>query len=317
MTEQEQAHSPSAAPPPEEWNTAVQVLRDLLASSGGAVSSYALREALEKKGIKDARGLVVSLRYYDFDASPEDGRSRPDVRWYGHAKSFYTEERFAKLQRKTEEKATDAEQQVAAAPSEAEGDDEDEAAPPRERRRNRQEERRLGTYVVSALENIYQSEHTPDDASYVFDVHSDRAGTDYENVDVLAIHWRSPKVAELVSVEVKLDFSARLVQQARNYTRFSDRVWVAAPLLAEAADASAALRDFDPQLFEHVVESGLGILACRRRPGRSYEVVPVHWPRRLDPDPVEREGFLERYRKAFEQAGVLAPRAGRRNPVFG
>ena len=159
--------------------------------------------------------------------------------------------------------------------------------------------------------------HTPDDAPYVFDVHHDRAGSDYENVNVLAIHWRSSKVAELISVEVKLDFTARLVQQARNYGRFSDRVWIAAPLLAEAADASAALRDFDPQLFEHVVEAGLGILACRRRPGRSYEVLPVHWPRRLAPDPVEKEGFLERYRPHFEQAAVLAPRAGRRNPVFG
>jgi hypothetical protein len=106
------------------------------------------------------------------------------------------------------------------------------------------------------------------------------------------------------------------VQQARNYGRFSDRVWIAVPVLAEAADASGALREFDPLLFEHVVDAGLGILACRRRPGRSYEVLPVHWPRRSYPDPVEKELFLERYRRSFEEAGVLAPRGGHRYPAL-
>jgi hypothetical protein len=86
---------------------------------------------------------------------------------------------------------------------------------------------------------------------------------------------------------------------------------------AEAADASGvALREFDPLLFEHVVDAGLGVLACRRRPGRSYEVLPVHWPRRARPDPVEKEAFLERYRRCFEEAGVLAPRGGHRYPAF-
>jgi len=58
-------------------------------------------------------------------------------------------------------------------------------------------------------------------------------------------------------------------------------------------------------------------LACRRRPGRSYEIVPIHWPRRLNPDAVEKDLFLERYRKHFERAGVLAPRGGHRYPTFG
>jgi hypothetical protein len=151
----------------------------------------------------------------------------------------------------------------------------------------------------------------------VFDVHNGRAGNEFENVDVMAVHWRSSKVVELVTVEVKLEFTARLVQQARNYGRFCDRVWLAVPVLAEAADAAGALREFDPMLFEHVVDTGLGILACRRRPGRSYEVLPVHWPRRMRPDLVEKDGFLERYRRQFEQAGVLAPRSGHRFPAFG
>ena len=308
--------SPSEAPSPEAWTVGTQVLQELLQKSGGVVSSLALRHALEQRNISDARRLVVSLKYYDFDAPPEDGRPKPAFRWYSHAKSFYTEERFAKLQRAQEQQATTAEQSEQAAVAEAEGEEDEQDALPKERRRNRQEERRLGTYVVSALENIYQSDHTPDEAPYVFDVHSDRAGTEFENVDVMAAHWRSPKVVELVTVEVKLDFTARLVQQARNYARFSDRVWVAVPVLAEASDASAALREFDPLLFEHVIDTGLGILACRRRPGRSYEVLPVHWPRRTRADAVEKEAFLERYRRHFEQAGVLAPRGGHRYPAF-
>ena len=308
--------SPSEAPSPETWTVGTQVLRDLLQQSGGVVSSLALRHALEQRNIPDARRLVVSLKYFDFDAPPEDGRPKPPFHWYSHARSFYTEEQFAKLKKAQEQQATSAEQTEAGTAAEVETEDDEPDVLPKERRRNRQEERRLGTYVVSALESIYQSDHTPDDAPYVFDVHNERAGSEFENVDVMAAHWRSQKVVELVTVEVKLDFTARLVQQARNYGRFSDRVWIAIPVLAEAADASGALREFDPLLFEHVVDAGLGMLACRRRPGRSYEVLPVHWPRRTRPDPVEKEAFLERYRRCFEEAGVLAPTRGHRYPAF-
>jgi hypothetical protein len=54
---------------------------------------------------------------------------------------------------------------------------------------------------MTVLENIYQSEHTPEDSDYVFDVHSDRPGSEFENVDLLAVHWRSAKSVELVAVE--------------------------------------------------------------------------------------------------------------------
>ncbi|MGO9833468.1 MAG: hypothetical protein ACLP1X_04570 [Polyangiaceae bacterium] len=308
--------SPSVAPSPETWTVGTQVLHDLLQQSNGVVSSRGLRHALEQRKIPDARRLVVSLKYFDFDAPPEDGRPKPPFRWYSHARSFYTEEQFAKLKNAQDQQATTAEQAVAGPVAEVETEDEDQDVPPKERRRSRQEERRLGTYVVSALESIYQSDHAPEDAPYVFDVHNERAGSEFENVDVMAAHWRSQKVVDLVTVEVKLDFTARLVQQARNYGRFSDRVWIAVPVLAEAADAAGALREFDPCLFEHIVDAGLGVLACRRRPGRSYEVLPVHWPRRLFPDPVEKEAFLERYRPSFEEAGILAPRGGHRYPAF-
>jgi hypothetical protein len=306
--------SPSAPPDPMHWATSLEVLRDLL-NKEGCVSSLALREALERRGIPDARDMVIRLRYFDFDAPDDVQFPKPDFRWHGHARSFYSPERYQTLQKAEEVKATVAEnEEVAAAATDSEEAEEEVYAAARARPKYRQEERRLGAYAVSTLESLYQSEHTPEDSDYVFDVHSDRPGTEFENVDLLAVHWRSSKTVELIAVEVKLDFTARLVQQARNYSRFADRVWIAVPVLAELSEAANALRDFDPMLFEHVVDSGLGILACRRRPGRSYEVVPVHWPRRIDPDPVEKELFLERYRKHFEAAGVLPPRGGRRYP---
>jgi hypothetical protein len=68
------------------------------------------------------------------------------------------------------------------------------------------------------------------------------------------------------------------------------------------------LRETDPLLFDYIIESGLGILACKRRPGSCYDVTPVHWPRRQEPDPIEKERFIERYRAHLERAGAVAPR---------
>ncbi len=175
--------------------------------------------------------MVVRLRFFDFEAPDDDHFPKPDFRWYGKAKSIYSPERYQTLQRAEDARATVAEREETPA-ADAE-DEEYEVAPAREKPKNRQEERRLGTYAVTTLESIYQSEHAPDDSDYVFDVHSDRPGTEFENIDLLAVHWRSSKAVELVAVEVKLDFTARLVQQARNYMRFADRVWLAVPILAE------------------------------------------------------------------------------------
>lgn len=303
------ATTPSEVPP-SSWAIGSRLLLELLDRNQGCVSSFALRRALEDAGVPDSRGVAVRLRYFDFDEPDE--LPKPDRRWFAHARSFYTEEAFERLRRVQEEQATRAE----TADTVKEVDEEDDIKPRNERRQARQEEARLGTYVVGALENIYQSDYAPTESPYAFDVHSERPGSEFENVDAIAVHWRSERIAEIVSVEVKLDFTARLLQQARNYSRFSDRVWVAVPVLADVADVAEALRDYDPLLFEHVLEVGLGILACRRRPGRSYEIVPVQWPRRNHPDAVEREQFLERYRSSFEAAGVLAPRTRTRYPVF-
>jgi hypothetical protein len=119
-----------------------------------------------------------------------------------------------------------------------------------------------------------------------------------------------PKCIDIVTVEVKLKFTSFLVQQARNYTRFSERVWIALPVDATSAkDASVELRAQDTLLFEHVVASGLGILACHRGRGGAYDVFPVHWPSRQAVDERERELFIERYRPQFEESRVIPPAA--------
>lgn len=301
-------------PPPNDWATALDVLRNELAAHGGVVSTRALRAALERAGIANPRPLSVRIKHFDFDAALDDNVTRPDFRWRAYARSIYTLDAYQRdVVREQDEAARVAEQ--AGAATEDDSDEAEEAIPPlSERRRNRQEESRMGVYVVRALENIYGSDHAPEDATCVFDVHNGRNGGGFENVDQIAVHWRSAKCVELVTVEAKLYFTPQLVQQARNYMRFSDRVWIAVPVPATAADAAASLRDYDPFLFEHVVEIGLGVLACRRRQGRAYEVFPVHWPRRMTPDPMERDRFIERYREKFELAGVLAPRVGRQYP---
>ena len=86
--------------------------------------------------------------------------------------------------------------------------------------------------------------------------------------------------------------------------------------LAETRSLQEQIRDqFEAeQPFEYAISRGLGILACRRRQGRRYEVFPVHWPLRNQPDPVEQDWFLERYRDQFEEAGILEPQSKRRLP---
>ena len=79
-------------------------------------------------------------------------------------------------------------------------------------------------------------------------------------------------------------------------------------------DSHWELRERNPTLFEYAISRGLGILACRRRKGRRYEVFPVHWPLRHNLDPLEVDEFLERYREEFEDGGVLEPKDKRRPP---
>lgn len=135
-------------------------------------------------------------------------------------------------------------------------------------------------------------------------------GGSFENVDVVAVHWRPHNICELITVEVKLEFSAQAVQQALNYARSSHRTWIA----VETGSALELLQR-DPSLFEYAISRGLGVLACRRLQGRAYDVSPIHWPLRNQPGPVEEAEFHERYREELEKAGALEPDR-RRFPRF-
>jgi hypothetical protein len=288
-----------------DWGLAFQVLNDLLTSNKGCVSTTALRRELENHGIADARPVVVELKFFDPESSRERGIPVPSFKFHHLGRSFYSEERY-KQELKKQEEATTKEADAASRQASVAAPEE-----PPVSRTNRQEEARLVAYVKGALEDLYSSEAIPEDRTIVFDVHSARKGSSFENVDLIAVHWRPCNVCDLITVEVKLEFSAQVVQQALNYARFSHRAWVA--VLVET-DSNAELREKNPTLFEYAISHGLGILACRRRQGRSYEVFPVHWPIRNQLDPLEEEEFKERYRNEFEAAGVIEPREKRRLP---
>jgi hypothetical protein len=291
---------------PLDWGLAFRVLDDLLKSNGGVVSSTMLRRELERNhGIADARPLLVELTFFDPDSARERGIPEPGFRFHHLGRSFYSEEKYAdeakKLQQATIKEAEDA--------SDAVSETEPEEVPVS--RTNRQEEARLVTYVKRGLEEIYSSDLNADEKTFVFDVHSLRKGSSFENVDLIAVHWLPHNMCELISVEVKLEFNPQVVQQALNYTRFSHRAWIAVPV---ETDSHVELRERDPGLFEYAIARGLGVLACRRRRGKSYDVFPVHWPQRNTLDLLDQEEFVERYRDEFEEAGVTESRGKLRVP---
>jgi hypothetical protein len=298
----ETASEPST-PSKQDWELAFRVLGEQLASHGGCISAVALRRELERRhSVVDARPLVVELQFFDPESSRERGIPVPSFRFRYLLRSFYSEERYVQAQKKQEdetaEEAEDASRAASTAPLE-----EITVKPA-----NRQEEARLVAYVKSALEDLYASDAGPEDTPFVFDVHSARRGGSFENVDLIAVHWRSRSFCDLITVEVKLEFSPHVVQQALSYTRFSHRAWVAVPV---EGDSTAYLPRRYPALFDYAISRGLGVLACRRRQGRSYEVTPVHWPLRNQGDPLQEQEFIERYREQFEKAGVIEPERGR------
>jgi hypothetical protein len=177
--------------PSYNWDFAFQVLRDLLKSKNGCVSSRALREELERHGVTDARDLVVELKFFDPESSDERGIPKPPFKFHHLKRSFYLEENYARELRAQEQAAAEAASDA-------------EVAAPEEiptSRTNRQEEARLVTYVKSALEDLYSGDATPDDKDCVFDVHSARAGGSFENVDL----YQGSRVQTLLVVIAGLD----------------------------------------------------------------------------------------------------------------
>jgi hypothetical protein len=277
------------------WELGLGVLRELLRSHNGRVSSTALRRELERNhGIIDAGPLLVELTYFNAELNRERGLPVPEFRFHHLGRSFYSEEKYAEQEEATTEEAEDASREASEAPV-------DNVAEAETSRTNRQDEARLVKYVKTKLEELYSSDFVSDEKKYVFDVHSSRAGGSFENVDLLAVHFLTRNVCELISVEVKLEFGPQVVQQALNYARFSHRAWVAVAVQSSPLE----LRALHPALFEYAISRGLGLLACRRRQGGRYEVDPVHWPLLSQPDRLEQEEFIERYRDELEQAGVV------------
>jgi hypothetical protein len=289
---------------------AYELLQQLLSENHGATSSIQLKRALiTRLAIEEpeARSLMVELQFLDESAAQRIGKT--EAKTYHYGRTFYSKDRYEEVLAQTDKEADTKEQ-------EAEGKPDEEEDRETETRQNRQEEARLGAYVKRLLTDIYASDFAPDESEYVFDVHNERPGSTYENVDLIAVHWRTESTGDLVAVEVKLQFTAIAVHQACNYTRFSHRVWVGALVTSDVTEAALELRSVAPGLFDYAVSRGLGIIACRRTQGRGYQVFPIHWPRWQDPEPVERQQFLERYRRVFEQAGVLEPKAKRRLARF-
>lgn len=285
---------------PPQWTAALETLRAMLTANNGAVSSIALARELRKRSvIAEPQDLIVELTYWDPENLQQRGLDVPSFQFHHFGRSFYSPERHQEVVKQAEA-TTEREAEDASRSEKPEPEDETPAP-----RANKQEEARLTAYVKRALESIYSSEFVPAGPPFVFDVHHERAGTSFENIDLLAVHWRSATVVDIVAVEVKLDFVPQAVQQAMHYRRFANRVWIAVPVASDASLSAVELRDRSPQLFDYVVSNGLGIIACHRRQGRSYEVFPVHWPRRFETDPLERELFLDRYRECLEEAGVL------------
>ena len=191
----------------DELGKAREILLDMLRQQEGCVSTRVLRRHFEAKGIRNVTEMIAKLKF------DEPGETRPgdEARHHHRGRSFYSEEAFRQLEETTR----------AAADAEAEGADSEPpdvkvVAPTRE---YRQDEARLVTYVKGRLDDLYATEFGPE-CEYVFDVHNDRAGSGYENVDLIAVHWRSEEIIELVTVEVKFDFNVKLVQQAANYIRY-------------------------------------------------------------------------------------------------
>src|SRR5258707_2329715 len=203
-----------ASPPVETFGKAYDLLQQLLNENGGVISNVQFkRDLVSKLGLpEDLATQCVKEFQFLADSEADERVGRKGARTYYLGRSFVSREKhkeaLVRTDKEAEKKGEEAEQE------------EEPVQPEKESVQNRKEEARLGVYVKKALQRIYDSENTPDDAPNVYDVHHERPGSSFENVDLIAIDWRSEETVDLVSVEVKLDFSARAVHQACSYTRF-------------------------------------------------------------------------------------------------
>jgi len=290
------AHSPAPSQPqilrkPEE------ILVDLLAPTG-VVSTMKLKVKLREAGHENANAICDQL-------------SRQNNQWKKHDKSFYTPQRLETLLKEESEEKSEVKEALSANADLPEEDDLEERVALKAKHKRKAEERRLcENYIHPFLTELYETEHKPHETECAFVVQDQRPSSSLRNVDLVAVQWRTPEFVELITVEAKLSFSAQLVQQAANYIRFSHRVWIAVVVNAgtDVGEIAQSLYDKDPLLFEYVVSLGLGIIACQKAKGGSFNCYAVQWPKKQSPDEFEKASFIEDYRETFEEAGLLEKR---------
>jgi hypothetical protein len=270
--------------------TPSEILQELLRDTG-IVSTTKLKSKLRENGITEVEAVVEEL-------------NSDSALWKKVDRSFCTHEKFVELE----------ESEPAPGESEIDEDNEDdetfEKASTRETRRRSEEKRLCEGYVLPFLKSLYHSAAKPKEFENIFVVQDLRPSSDLRNVDIIAVNWRTEEIAELATIEVKLSFCSQLLQQAANYRRFSHRVWVAVKVQSgiEVEEIAASLIEKDALLFDQILHLGLGIIACQKGRGNSYNCYPIQWPQKQVPDEFEKLTFMQDYRETFEQAGLLEKR---------
>lgn len=275
----------------------------------GKVTPQSLRRLLADDLGGAFKEAMSMLRCYDPAAEPEDPSApKPPCVYHRRGYTYYSQEAYIELE---EQVQADADEAGKADESQTSIDNEEES---RQESVRRQDEKRMAVYVLQTLADIYASEYCE---TCAFDVQNSRSGAKYENVDIIALDWRSPNVVDIVTVEVKLEFSSLPIQQALSYRRFSNRVWIAVQVEKSFSQCAVYLRTTQPLLFQYAVDQGLGILACKRAPGRGvFEVAPIQWPRFYPTDYLEREAFIQRYRECFEESCVIPKNEAQSYPML-
>lgn len=274
----------------QHLHTAADILLELL-KKRNSISSVLLSRELDRANITNQKPILDALSRIADGATDDEGVANFVGKIFKRGRTFYSKSGLDTLEK-------EAERMESAAISEVQQSEADEEiqVPKKEKVKRKQDEARLIPHIMQAIANIYQDDATPEGVKYVFGVHNTHAGNEFENVDVLGFHWRAQEDIEVVTVEAKLEFTARLVQQANNYRRFSHRVWIALP-----GHTENTLRDEDQHLFDFVIESGLGIMLSQNSK-KNIEFRPIHWPRLQAPNRFEMLRFQERYLDQFTEA---------------
>jgi hypothetical protein len=143
-----------ATPSVETLGNAYDLLQKLLSENDGVASSVHLKRTLISQASlleEVASQCIKELQFLDAHADARLGRK--NAKTYHSGRSFFSKEKYEQALADTEKEA------------DAKGQEAKEAPEPEEREKeapqNRQEEARLGVYVKTALETIYES-RTPD-----------------------------------------------------------------------------------------------------------------------------------------------------------